>query len=49
MIPFCRVIRPTNRTNGVSGSIPYRARTARSGVGLYWFRSIPLWITRIFS
>ena len=49
MIPFWRVIRPTKSTNGLSGSISYFFSTARLGVGLYWFRSIPLWITRIFS
>ena len=34
MIPFCRVIRPTKSTNGMSGSILYsREHGAGSGVG----------------
>ncbi len=46
-MPFCRVIRPTNSTNGTSGSNAVPApSTPGSGRGRYCCRSIPLWITR---
>ena len=46
MMPFCRVMRPTNSTNGTSGANAVRASTPGSGRGRYCSRSMPLWMTR---
>ena len=40
--PFWRVIRPTNTTDGLAGSMPYFSSTSVLGSGLYSSVSIPL-------
>ncbi len=40
--PFWRVMRPTNTTLGLSGSMPYFSSTPVPGSGAYSSASIPL-------
>ena len=49
MIPFWRVIRPTNSTYGRSGSTPNRSSASVAVCGRYSSVSMPLWITWTFA